>query len=299
MKKIFLTLLLSSTITFAQTAGKSGLAFLKLGFGARNIAMGDLGVATANDVTALNYNPALISEFNKSQLVFTHNELIQDSRSELFGASFSLFNLPFAVGINTTKISDIEIRTQPGEAQSSFNVNYFYVSFSTGFDVTEDLSLGVTAKYLNENLFLAEANGWGFDFGANYKNIIEGLNVGLSLRNLGSMNELLNEKTELPVDFRLGAAYKFAVEQLESDVTVTGGLQKYTATDDSHIHLGGEFLYQQMFAVRAGFMSGYETKGFTAGLGVLWNSINFDYAFTPYDFDLGSSHTISLMYNFK
>lgn len=298
MKKLLLIFVISSSFIFAQTAGKSGLAFLKLGFGARNIAMGDLGVATANDVTALNYNPALISYFDKSQLLFTHNELIQDSRSELFGASFSLFNLPFAVGINTTTISDIEIRTQPGEAQSTFNVNYFYASLSTGFDVTENLSLGVTAKYLNENLFLAEANGWGFDLGANYKNVIEGLNIGASLRNIGSMNELLREKTELPVDLRIGAAYKFDVKSLESDVTVTGGLQKYTATDDSHIHLGGEFLYKKMFAVRAGYMTGYETKGFTAGLGVFWNSINFDYAFTPYDFDLGSSHTISLMYNF-
>lgn len=299
MKKLFFIVLISSSILTAQTAGNSGLAFLKLGFGARNIAMGDLGVATANDVTALNYNPALISGFTKSQLLFTHNELIQDSRSELFGASFSLFNLPFALGINTTTISDIEIRTQPGEAQSSFNINYFYVSLSSGFDITENLSLGVTAKYLNENLFLAEANGWGFDLGVNYKNVIEGLNIGASLRNIGSMNELLHEKTELPVDLRIGAAYYFAVNNLESDITVTGGLQKYTASDDSHIHLGAEFLFKKMFAVRAGYMSGYETKGLTAGLGIFWSSINFDYAFTPYDFDLGSSHTISLMYNFK
>jgi len=299
MKKLLITILLSTSIMFAQSAGKSGLAFLKLGFGARNVAMGDLGVATANDVTALNYNPALISNFQNSQLVFTHNELIQDSRSELFGASFSLFNLPFAVGINTTTISDIEIRTQPGEAQSKFNVNYFYASLSTGFNVTENLSLGVTAKYLNENLFLAEANGFGFDFGASYKNIIEGLNIGASLRNIGSMNELLHEKTELPVDLRIGAAYNMPLESLESDVTVTGGFQKYTETEDSHIHFGGEFLFKKMFAVRAGYMTGYESKALTAGLGVFWNSINFDYAFAPYDYDLGSSHTISLMYNFK
>lgn len=284
---------------FGQSAGNSGLAFLKLGFGARNVAMGDLGVATANDVTALNYNPALISDFKSSQLLFTHNELIQDASSELFGASFSLFNLPFAVGINTTSISDIEIRTQPGEAQAKFNVSYFYASLSTGFYIAQNLSVGVTAKYLKENLYLAEANGWGFDIGASYKNVIDGLNLGASIRNIGSMNELLHEKTELPVDLRLGAAYSMPLESLESDVTLTCGFQKYTATDDSHIHLGGEFLFQKMFAVRAGYMTGYDSKGFTAGLGVFWNNINFDYAFTPYDFDLGSSHTISLMYNFE
>ena len=31
---------------------------------------------------------------------------------------------------------------------------------------------------------------------------------------------------------------------------------------------------------------------------LLDNDINFDYAFTPYEFSLGETHTISLMYSF-
>ena len=299
MRKILLVFVCTSTILFGQKAGESGLAFLKLGFGARNIAMGDLGVVTANDVTALNYNPALISNFQNSQIIVTHNELIQDARSELFGASFSLFNLPFAIGINTTTISDIEVRTRPGEVESTFNANYFFTSFSTGFNLAGNLSVGVTAKYIHENLFSSEANGWGFDFGAYYNDLIDGLNVGASFRNIGSMNELLKEETELPVDLRAGASYQFGLEQLDAGIIVTGGVQKYTATDDTHIHLGGEFLYKNLFALRSGFITGFESKGLTAGVGLLWNSLNFDYAFAPYDFDLGSSHTISIMYNFN
>ena len=297
MKKLLFIFLVTG-ISFAQSAGASGLSFLKNGFNARNIAMGDLGVATANDVSALYYNPALIADYVSSQLTFSHNKLIQDASSENFGASFPLFGLPFAFGLNTTSISDFEVRTRPGEAESTFNVHYFYGSLSTGFYVTENISTGVTVKYLYENLFSDDATGWGFDFGLMYKDLIEGLNIGASYSNIGSMNKLRNVETELPSDLRIGAAYNFTLSQIQSDVVLTGGVQKYTQTDDTHIHVGAEIFYDEIIALRGGYMSGYDSKGLTAGLGLLWNSINFDYAFVPFDYGLGDSHIISLMYTF-
>ena len=45
----FLVLMFISTSLFAQTAGESGVSFLKIGFGARNIALGDVGVVSADD----------------------------------------------------------------------------------------------------------------------------------------------------------------------------------------------------------------------------------------------------------
>ncbi|MGD8778637.1 MAG: PorV/PorQ family protein [Ignavibacteria bacterium] len=298
MKKILiLFIIFGHAVLFAQSAGSTGLSFLKIGFGARNIAMGDLGVVTANDVTALNYNPALISRYNGTQLFVTHNELISDTRSELFGSGFELFGIPLALGINTTTVSDIEVRTRPGEAQSTFNANYFYTSLSTGFDLADSISVGFTAKYLYENLFSDEANGWGFDFGLFYSNIIKNVDFGASLKNIGSMNELRNEATELPVDLRVGLAYNTFVSAIDSKVILLSGVQKYTATDDTHIHFGTEILYKNYFALRGGYFTGYESKSFTAGIGLIWNDLNFDYAYTPFDFDLGTSHTISILYN--
>ncbi|MBZ0200173.1 MAG: UPF0164 family protein, partial [Ignavibacteriaceae bacterium] len=102
MYKIVITVLLSFTTIMAQSAGSSGLSFLKMGFGARNIAMGDAGAALSNDVTALFYNPAGLADSYDGEVLLMHNEWIQDVRSELLGASFKLFNIPFAVGFNVT-----------------------------------------------------------------------------------------------------------------------------------------------------------------------------------------------------
>lgn len=298
MKKVFAIILILTSVSFAQSAGKSGLAFLKNGFGARNIAMGDLGVTSAKDVTALNYNPALLTNYKSAQVSVTHNEWINDVKSEMIGASFKMFDLPFALGLNTTSVSDIEIRTRPGEAESTFNAHYFFGSLSTAFHIVDDLSFGLTFKYLYEGLFTDASTGYGFDFGLSYKTSIEGLNFGGAVRNLGSMNELRTEATKLPVDLRFGGEYNFNVQDINSDITVLSGFQKYLDTEDTHIHFGAEILYDRLIAVRAGFMTGYEAKGLTAGLGVIWNSVNFDYAFTAFDYGLGSTHTISVAYSF-
>ncbi|MFH1196896.1 MAG: PorV/PorQ family protein [bacterium] len=294
----FLLLLFTASSIMAQSAGTSGLSFLKMGFGARNIAMGDLGVVTATDASALNYNPALLGKFTNSQIMITHNEWIQDVRSEQLGASFSLFNIPFAVGINTTSISDIEVRTKPGEPLTTFNAHYFYGSLSTGFETVENLFFGMTIKYLYEGMYSDESTGIGYDFGLLYENVINGLNLGASIKNLGSMDVLRGEETKLPVDLRAAAAYNFTLESINSKIVALGGIQKYTSTDDLHIHTGAEILYNDLLALRLGYLTGYDSRGLTSGLGILWNSISFDYAFTPFSYDLGSSHTISLMYTF-
>ncbi len=298
MKKLLLIILISTGGLFAQTAGNSGLSFLKLGFGARNIAMSDLGVVAVNDLSSLNYNPALLKENIKPQFSFTHNSLFQDLSSEMFAGSFSLFGLPFAVGVNTTSVDNIEIRTKPGEPEATFNAKYFTASISTALNIYENLNGGVSIKYLYESMYSDDATGLAFDLGLSYRGLIEGLSFGASVRNIGSMNDLRNEKTKLPTDFRAGAAYSFGLEHVNLGFTALAGIQKYTDTDDTHLHVGGETVYNNFFSVRLGYMSGYDSKNITAGFGLLWKSLNIDYAYVPVKYGLGDSHIFSFTYTF-
>ncbi len=297
--KILIIIVLLAIRINAQEAGSSGLSFLKMGFGARNIAMGDLGVASAYDITSLNYNPALIAKIKGNQIFISHNQWIQDVTSEMLGVNFGLFGLPFAFSVNTTNISGFEVRTNPTiDPEAKFDIHYFYSSISTGFSLVENLTFGTTLKFLYENILSDEATGLGFDFGLFYETNVEGLSAGLSLKNIGSMNELRNEATKLPTDLRFGIGYAFYLDQIKSDVTVTTGIQKYLDLTDNHLLVGAEILYDEIFAIRMGYMSGYESRGITLGAGLFWNKLNFDYAFAPFSFNLGNAHSISLIYTF-
>ncbi|MGD1006978.1 MAG: PorV/PorQ family protein [Ignavibacteriaceae bacterium] len=299
MNKIIFIFLISFTTIFAQSAGNSGLAFLKLGFGARNISMGDVGAETSNDVSAFFYNPARLADNDDNEIMLMHNSWIQGTTSEILGVKTSVWDVPLAFGVDVTSIDDIQVRTAATDNPiATFNANYFAGSVSTGFNIYDNIAFGATIKYLYEGLYSDEATGWGFDFGLNYKTPVEGLSAAMVLRNLGSMNDLKNESTKLPTEFRIGPAYQINLFE-KFAVTAAAEFQKYTPDkDDSHINYGAEILYDNLIALRGGYQSDYESKGFTAGFGLIWGGFGLDYAYQPFNDGLGDANIISLRFKF-
>lgn len=298
MIRLLLILFISSISVLAQSAGNTGLSFLKFGFGARNIAMGDAGTAASDDITSLFYNPSKLSDMENSEVFFMHNEWIQDVRSEVFGIRSQIFGIPVALGFNVTTISDIEVRTIPGEPDTKFDANYFYGSLSTGFNLSDDLAVGGTFKYLYEGMLSDEANGFALDLGASYQLPYNGLSVHAALRNLGSMNDLKSESTKLPSEIRMGPAYKFKLVDSKFDLTTVVEYQKYFEDDANHFNLGLEVLYDNLISLRAGYQTGYESRDFTTGVGLMWGNLKFDYAFLPFQLGLGSANLFSLQFSF-
>jgi len=298
MKNLLIIIFFASSIAMAQSAGNSGLSFLKFGFGARNIAMGDAGASASNDLTALFYNPSRLLKAEMNEAMFMHNEWIQDVRSEVGGIKWGMFGLPWAVGFNVTTVSDIPVRNKPGDPISTFNANYFFASLSSGFNVIDDLDFGATVKYIYEGILSSEANGFGFDLGLNYLTPIKGLTVSSVVKNLGSMNEFENDPTKLPSEFRLGSAYQFGIESAEFDFIAVAELLKYLETDDIHFNLGGEVTYDKLLSLRVGYQTGFEARGLTTGLGIMWGNLNFDYAYMPFSFGLGNANLFSIQFKF-
>ncbi len=298
LKKIITILILFAITSLAQDAGKTGVSFLKIGPSAKNISVSDIGLLNS-DLSSVHYNPAAVNLLESYTIQFTHQAWIQDLSSEIVNANFSLFGLPFAVGVNTTKISDFEVRTKPTEIpDATFNVNYFYGSLATGFTLYDKLDFGFTIKYLYESLLSDDASGTGYDLGLIYSDLIDDLTLGASLRNLGSMDKLRNEKTKLPTDLIINAVYNINLPSASLNFFPVVGVQKYLELDDLHLHVGSDVVYDNQFSIRLGYVTGYEAKGFSAGAGIYWNGFNFDYAFTPFSYGIGNANTISVSYTF-
>jgi len=227
-----------------------------------------------------------------------HSEWIQDVTSEVGGIKWNMFNLPWAVGFNVTSVKDIEVRDKPGDPISSFNANYFFASLSSGFKVINDLDFGATVKYLYEGIYNDQSAGYGLDFGLNYLTPIKGLTASTVLRNIGSMNNLYEVGSKLPLDLRLGAAYNYNLSSSKIDFIGTGEFQKYLDNDDIHFNTGLEVVYNETFAARVGYQTGYEARGFTAGIGIEWGSLRFDYAYLPFTYGLGDANQFSLQFTF-
>ena len=83
-----LSVMLCLALSLGQTVSRVGTTsapFLKIGVGARALAMGEAYVTQAEDITALYWNPAGLGRLSKTNAVFTHYDYVADLGYELKG----------------------------------------------------------------------------------------------------------------------------------------------------------------------------------------------------------------------
>jgi len=126
------------------------------------------------------------------------------------------------------------------------------------------------------------------------------LTFGLAVRNIGKMHQLKDESTELPTDLAIGAGYSLSSEMLNSAFNFGLEYQKYFLDETNHLNLGGEIIFNNLLAFRLGYryQNVEASRLFSTGLGLHWGNLNFDYAYSPFRYNLGNAHSISLKFKF-
>ena len=286
---------------FAQP-GQSGMAFLKLGVSGRGTAMADAGSAFVTGAAATYYNPAGLIPVEStpaaSQLMFMHREWIQDTRMEFLGTSIALGDdNALGASINSTTVSDIEIRTRPGPADGTFTSREFSIGLSFAHRFTSDLRIGVTGKFLYQKIFVDEGSGYAADLGAIWKSPVDSLTNGAALCNIGTMGALRSERTTLPSLLRVGPAYALGVDQGQMEATFAADFVRIFPEKRDYLNAGAELRFNSFVAARGGYQFGSEGRGLTLGVGISYGVLVLDYAFAKISSDLGDAHTISLALN--
>ena len=151
--------------------GISAFQFLKIGVGARGVAMGESFVASANDASALYWNPAALVQFTQDQAIAAHTEYLVDIKHEFFGVAWHLTGQD-AVGVSFTSLhmKDMEIttETQPFGTGRYFSFGDIAVGFSYGRKMTDQFSFGATVKYVEETLDVLKMRSVMVDIGTWY-----------------------------------------------------------------------------------------------------------------------------------
>jgi hypothetical protein len=296
-----LTVLLIASVAIqeALAGGGSGMAFLKLGVSSQGVAMGDAMSASAAGAAATYYNPAglLVNGGPSSAPTFLamHKEWIQDTRTEFLGTAFTIGE-GHALGfsLNTTTVSEIEIRTRPGEAQGTFTARDLALGISYAHSIAEHVRAGISVRYLYEQILVDDATGIGGDIGVQVDTPLDGLVAGAAIANIGSMNEMRSEAVRLPLLARFGVAYPLELPSMDARVLlVADGLHLFHEAR-TLAALGTEFTFASTVAVRAGYQSGSEGRGLSLGGGVRYGIFSLDYAYSKLATALGNGHTIAL-----
>jgi hypothetical protein len=275
--------------------------FLDLGLGGRAAAMGSAQTAWAEDVYGMNFNPAGIARLRREEIGLLYHRPMSEMGYSFVGYAHPLRSFGGTIGAS---FSYFDLGTVPRTTVSSgFN------SQSTGTAGAHDWSLaltfarpamrnldyGVTLKYVSETLDRYTAGAVLADLGARWHvPYVSGLDVGLSITNMGSSLKFVTQAEHVPITVRLGAGLRPASNRWGWTTDLL-----WADRQPVRVNAGGEYwLLANRFALRAGYDGrGDAGTGFTTGAGFRFADLAVDYALAERG-DLDWAHHVTLTYDF-
>ncbi len=303
-----------------SNAGMAG-AFLRMGLGARALALGDLGVAIPGDGYGLYYNPASLPYLKERSLLTTYTYLSLDRHLNFVGFALPLhppskqsgnpLSAGLAVGWISAGTNEIDARDSDGNHIGLFenSENAFYFAFA--LRLADRISIGFAPKILynsfpeltaDETLNSARL---GFDAGI-LVNPVNRLYLGAQARHINAQyrwdtttiwgDDGTTITDEFPGIYRIGASYFFDFGLMLAGELETGD------QDDNQIHVGAEYTYLDLnpysFSLRAGYDDQDLALGFGFGFLVWQLRGQLDYAYQIQDVPPYDSQVISFSVNF-
>lgn len=277
---ILILAILGDVTVAAPNPGRTAADFLLIGGGSRAAGMSGAFTAVSQGASASWWNPAGLTSLEGGQVVLGHYAWLQDvtveqgafalNRSDRFSIAASLTYLDYGKidGYNAsgTYTGDIPAYDWSG-------------ALSIGVQATDRLSLGLTAKFINQRIDDINSAGVAADFGLLYH--FDRLSLGAVVANLGPKMTFENVDENLPLVGRVGVAFNPLNKSLLTSIDL-----EMRAHGSTVLRQGFEFDFGERYYLRSGYAFFPEddqrpfSSGLTFGGGLHIGQISVDYAYT-------------------
>jgi len=291
-----------------QKVAQAGYQFLKISVGTRAPGMGDAATTISGDADNVFWNPAGIAAIDGNAIFFGYTAWFADIKHMAFSTTWDAGKLGVfglnAVGMDYGTIEGTIINGQNNIGYDDIGniapIEYAVgISYARGF--TDKFSLGGTAKYCAQDLVEKSSNVIAFDFGTLYNTGWKDLTIGMSLQHFAKKIRYVEEYFNLPMMFRIGiGADILKLLNIESDIhQATIIVEGANPLDYSErVHLGLEYWYHNIMAIRAGYKFNYDNEDFTFGATLRLTDIDVGFAHSNFGSILGQVNRFSIHYNF-
>ncbi|MBC8402259.1 MAG: PorV/PorQ family protein [Candidatus Marinimicrobia bacterium] len=298
-------------------SGRTAFQVAKIGIGARQVALGEACAASINDVNSIFWNPAGVSGIGRIGSSINYNRWLADLNYFSFAAAFRIKrNHLISFGLSTLDYGDIDEALIPVTGGTSdtrtgetFSGSDNIISLTYAREYTDRLTIGISAKYMSEQLFDYTVDLWAFDVGTFYKIGFKDLRIAMSAQNfkIGSVKWLeesdRDDGYDIPLVYRIGVAMN-VIDGSDGFINLGATHRLQYAFDaissndyGERYHMGLEYWYKEFIAIRGGYKHNYQDGNLSLGLGIKLDKFNLDYAFTAYEY-LNSPQRISIVFTF-
>jgi len=313
--KFFISsVLLFLCLGMSVAAQESGLELLTIGPGTKALGLNDAVTAELLGASNLYSNPANLALEPSSSLNADYTLWIGDLTHAHASINLKNARRGLAFGFIGSQADDIPLRgNQAGPPEGTFAVSFISLSGGYAYNLGP-IALGGTFQYLREEYYTFNASGYAANLGAATQLWDNRIHLGASLLNWGDMNELRNEATTLPTNFRVGfnaQVITFTPPEngnlpitlyLKNDwiipIQTERGTTQGRSSSDPHTNIALEFDIADTIVIRTGYKTGDTVRHWSAGAGVKVGSITANYALIPFETGFGTVHSLGLGYQF-
>ncbi|MBI3293070.1 MAG: PorV/PorQ family protein [Elusimicrobia bacterium] len=287
----------------ASGPGTTSLNFLKLGVGARQLAMGGAGVALADDVNAVYWNPAAYGNIERQEASFLYAKWVE-------GVAYqhAAYAQPqgrwgtWGVQVTALQVTDVKGFDAQDNATGDVTVQDWAVATGWGRRWGKRWRVGGTLKGIRERLdtvnamtALADAgvvvNPWLP--GGRRTGWLEGLSLGVAARNLGPGVKFDSAKAPTPFSVDVGMAYRTFYDAIR----VAADWHR-PRDGKSSVRTGLEVWLGEYLAVRGGYRTRADLgNGVSVGFGFKAWDLELDYAFLDQGV-FGNTHRAGVHFRF-
>ena len=255
-----------------RKAGTTGAAFLKVGVGARAVALGSAYTTVPNEANQVFWNPAGITQARgKTQVALSYNKWIADLNQYALAVVRNCGDMgTFGISIQTLGVSGItadrdivpafaEDEYTPFETKTSLSYDFGDMALGVTWarDITDRLSVGVTGKMISETMDDETASSVALDVGAIYHIGYRGARLGARINNLGSDMKFYELSDPIPLVFSVGAAIDAWEDEAQGiKVTVLADATK-PQDGEQHVYSATEITIKNMLSLRTGYKLNY------------------------------------------
>ena len=292
--------------------GTSGAQFLKLPIGARAAGMAGAYVGLADDASAMFWNPAGIVNIKGNSVHFSHMRWFESFDVNAASWVSNLGRAGFlGVGVLVFQMDPMEVTTERSPEGTGLYFDAMDVAISVAYArrLTDAFNVGLTAKYVRQQIWNESANGLAFDVGTQYRLPFKKFTIAMTMSNFGPdlkmggpdlnvkydadsylPNRLVptlleTESFPLPLNFEFG----ISMDVIDSRFfDVKAGVDAVHPNDnDERIQVGSEVSFFDRLFLRGGYKYKSDDEVFSFGVGfnafVAGTLLHADYAFTSYD----------------
>jgi len=310
--------------------GTAAANWLKLETNPRAIGMGGAFTSIGSGVLGIPYNPASVAFIKNQEGFVSKTNYVADISYQVLGYGRNLSGIDFVAFHGFFLDSgDMDVTTAeyPDGTGERYSVKAMCLRASFGKRITNRLRIGVTGKFIREEIYTTFMQSFALDIGSNFNTGIFGFVLGMSISNLGPEVQFSGDGLEFPCDeddapsgncekivdsfmlpltFRLGLSNELMGPK---GAIINSNNHKLLVSMDAinpidytlYGAVGMEYNYSDVFFLRGGTHVGHDTADWSAGAGLKMEindyTFGLDYAYVNYGI-LNYTHQFGLNFEF-